>query len=338
MRARGPIGSLLLAIVSTAASLAAVELWFRSHYGGPTALYRADPVVGWVHAPNLHREWGNEDGPLVLETDARGLRPPFHATPTGRPRVLILGDSFADGLDVASDRHFATLLQSRRPDLEIVNAGVSGYSTLQELLLARRLEQETRSAAWVVLVYDNDVHDNVTPFFPLLGPRPWIDGDGRERPVDWDIFAATLPPVPFAGWLHWHSIAVFQWEVARSNRLDRREKARYLMQWANQLSMKQRFALQEHLLGVLAQERPLLMVSCPPREDVRSGNRALAVVLHDVAAHLEVPFLDLQPHLQVTDYWQRNIHWNDEGHRVVATALAPALEPLVPSPRAGAAD
>ena len=327
------LGSVLLAVVSATVSLAGVELWFRHRYGTPKPFYEEDAEVGWVHLPNLRRPFPTEGGVVTLETDARGFRPPFHTAPTGRPSVLLLGDSFLDGMDVSAEQHFATLLEQSRPTLEIVNAGVSGYSTLQELLLGRRLAAEMRPVARLLFVYGNDVHDNVTPFFPLLGPRPYVDADGSERPPDWSTYAGTLPPAPFARWLHWHSAAFFRWEFVRAEQ-HHDEATAYLWRWANRFSMKARWAVLERVVGEMAADGPLLVVSCPAREAVGDGTHALADVIAGIGSRLGVPVLDLQPGLTVADYWQHNIHWNADGHRKVAATLVPALDALLA--RAGA--
>ena len=99
-----------------------------------------DTELGWFHRADTQRSRTNEDVTGVVSTNALGLRGPLHIGPTTRPRLLVMGDSYTDGFEVPDDDLFSVRWQRARPDLEIDNAGVGGYSTVQELLLLRRIE------------------------------------------------------------------------------------------------------------------------------------------------------------------------------------------------------
>jgi len=320
-----------IALTVTVAGLAFVEAFFRHDRNAPKAFYLMDDEVGWVHRPNLRVPNPIEGVPVTVETDADGLRPPFHATASRGARVLILGDSFADGMEVNTGDHFATLLQRAHAELEIRNAAVAAYSTLQEVLLARRLEPRLRPAARVLFVYANDLHDNVSPYFPLLGPRPWIDLDGRRRPVEWDIFASTLPPVPFAGWLHRHSVAFARAEIAWTNRR-RADEAKRAWSWANRWPLPKRWEVLRDLVAELRTMGPLLLVACPAKGEVERGTAPTATTVVAIGNDLGIPVVDLSGVLRPEHFWRENIHWNVDGHRVVAGAVAPALDGLVTRP------
>lgn len=86
------------------------------------------------------------DGPELYVLNPRhpdvgpqGLRndPVAIPKPAGVFRILVLGDSIPYGIGVARDAAFPQLLQRRlreqRPDIEVVNAGVPGYSPYNEL-------------------------------------------------------------------------------------------------------------------------------------------------------------------------------------------------------------
>jgi len=319
-----------IALAVTAAGLAFVETWFRHRRDAVKGFYRMDDELGWVHRPNLRVPYPVEGVTVTVETDAHGMRPPFHSTASHGARVLILGDSFADGMEVDTADHFATLVQRDRPELEIHNAAVAAYSTLQELMLARRLEPRLRPAARVLFVYANDVHDNVSPYFPLLGPRPWVDLDGRRRPVEWDVFMPTLPPVPFAGWLHRHSVAFARVEIAWTNRR-RADEAKRAWSWANRWPLPKRWGVLRDLVAELRTMGPLLLVVCPAKGEVERRDSQTSTNVVAIARDLGIPVVDLFRVLGPEHFWRENIHWNADGHRVVAGALAPALDTLVTS-------
>jgi lysophospholipase L1-like esterase len=318
--------NLALALSVTVLGLGGIELWFR-HRQAPRPLFRLDGEVGWLHRPDLRMPNPVEGTTVIVETDARGMRPPFHSAPSDKPRILLLGDSFTDGLEVETADHFAVRVQQRRPDLEIHNAGVSAYSTLQELLLARRLEPRVRPLARVLLVYANDVNENVSPYMPLLAPRPWIDIDGRQQPVEWDVFASSLPPIPFAAWLHRHSVAFFRLETAWA-RWQRPVLAKRAWSWANRWATDARWAVLRNLVAELQAMGPLLLVACPSRGEVSRGPAETSTRVTAIGTALGIPVLDLRPLLGPEDYWRWDIHWNAAGHRVLADALTPALDTL----------
>ena len=317
-----------LALAVTAAGLGLVELWFRHRGDAAKPFYLMDDELGWVHRPNLRVPYPVDGTSVTVETDADGMRPPFHSTAGRSPRVLVLGDSFADGMEVSTADHFATLVQRDHPTLAIHNAAVSAYSTLQELLLARRLEPRLRPTARVLFVYANDLHDNLSPYFPLLGPRPWIDIDGRRRPVEWDVFASTLPPVPLAGWLHRHSVAFARVEIAWTNRR-RVEEAKRAWSWANRWPLPQRWEVLRDLVAELHTMGPLLLVACPAKGEVQRGVSETSKNVVAIGHALDIPVVDLATVLRPEHFWLENIHWNADGHRVVAGALSPALDTLV---------
>src|SRR5439155_1603493 len=108
--------------------------------------YYLEPLTG-----QKARYWGGvaADAPLVvaLGTNAQGFRsrtPTALPKPDGRFRIVTLGDSVAIGMGVADDETFSAqterLLRQRFPgkDLDVVNLGIPGYDTRQEVGLLRR--------------------------------------------------------------------------------------------------------------------------------------------------------------------------------------------------------
>lgn len=96
-----------------------------------------DPVLGWINLPNYQ---GMNLGAQVRH-NALGLRGPDRPLhkPAGLHRVVVLGDSSIYGHGVAEQDTFVQLLESalknRVPQgaLEVINAGVPAYSSLQSL-------------------------------------------------------------------------------------------------------------------------------------------------------------------------------------------------------------
>jgi lysophospholipase L1-like esterase len=113
--------------------------------------------------------------------------------PAGVRRVLVLGDSFAFGVGVDEAHVFSSALDRRLnaalPGVhEVVNLGVAGYSTDQELLLLQRLGPRLSPDLLVLVVCDNDLDGNLLDFAYLryYKPRFRLGADSR----------ATLEAVP----------------------------------------------------------------------------------------------------------------------------------------------
>ena len=101
--------------------------------------WEPDIQFGWRHTPGLGRwarrcDHGKPEWEVYTRINSHGLRDreiPYEHGPT--PRILVLGDSFAEALQVEQEQTFAKLLEQRL-GVEVVDTGDSGYGTDNELL------------------------------------------------------------------------------------------------------------------------------------------------------------------------------------------------------------
>jgi len=124
------LGSLLLLVGITEISLQfVVPILYRPR------VTRVDPVLGWYHNPSVSVAGELEGYAFRVSYNAHGYRVPEHSltNKSGRPRVVILGDSFVEGSEVDDRDVFTYHLQQDMPGVEFINLGVYGYSTAQEL-------------------------------------------------------------------------------------------------------------------------------------------------------------------------------------------------------------
>jgi len=144
---------------------------------------RYDPQLGWAprrSVSGIHRDDGFS---VFVSQNAWGLRAPDDEGPrrphgSGR-RVLVLGDSYVWGYGTAQNDLF-TDRRIEGSDVDLVNFGVSGYGTDQELLLYRRLGARF-DVDEVVLVFTpyNDVENNLMPEqYGYAKPYFVLNGDG----------------------------------------------------------------------------------------------------------------------------------------------------------------
>lgn len=106
------------------------------------AIVRRHPTLGHFHTPS-YRGWVKTNQFTVqLDVNPMGLRDPrqSYSKPPGTFRVLALGDSYVEASQVqapetAAARLEALLGQATSNPVEVINAGVFGYGTAQELIL-----------------------------------------------------------------------------------------------------------------------------------------------------------------------------------------------------------
>lgn len=138
-----------------------------------------DERLGWALEPNASlRSVDNEKGlDYTIRTNSLGLRDRkvTRAKKPGTKRILIIGDSIAYGTGVDAEWRFSDFLSRALGDsFEVLNAGVCGWGTDQELLF-----YENRGKAlepdYVILSFTmaNDVLNNsLDHIFLASAPKP----------------------------------------------------------------------------------------------------------------------------------------------------------------------
>ncbi len=179
----GLIGRLALLGFGIASALLIGELAVRLVVPMPPAFswLRPDGLV--LHTPGMHATYFRQEFRTDVRINSLGLRgselPPKKAA--GTLRVLVLGDSYAEGLQVAGDEVLSSRLQAafdadKGPRVEVVNAGVSGYGTADELVLLEKLGWDLEpDLVLVAFCVHNDVKDNLArPLYDFSSdpPRP----------------------------------------------------------------------------------------------------------------------------------------------------------------------
>ena len=322
------IGTALLVLAAVAIASLMLEGAVRVYVAKVAPnLFVFDPALGWIHNARTRRYPMSDGTSYLIDIDELGLRGRAHVAPSDRTRVLVLGDSFTEGFQVSDDEVFTGLWEHLRPDLAVFNSGVSGYSTLQEIMLAHRLEPVVRPDIVVMMVCGwNDLTDNIMPWEFALGPRPYVDASLRIHPPDWKAFSTLLLPVPGAGWLHRHSLAAYA-IYKRLAPIVHGDGLSYHEEWRRRIPEADEWRVMESLLTGFAPGRRLVIVTVPSPDDVVSGDRTFSTRLGEIAARLGVPFIDLQPDLRPDDYLESDRHWNAAGHAVAARRLASVILP-----------
>lgn len=161
---------------------------------GEEDISKFDPELGFMHRTNKRVTWRKE-GYSQSYFDADGLREGVRtvAKPAGVYRVLLLGDSYIEGLQEPPDNSFGKMLERQlsknlgRP-VEVINFGTVGYSTVQEYLLLKRMMPKYEPDSVLLCYTPRDMAETVESWAPSsmkpMGSRPYaIKVDGNELQI-----------------------------------------------------------------------------------------------------------------------------------------------------------
>lgn len=305
-----------------------------------------DDKLGWRHAANVSRVFVNEhgDNALVIQ-NAHGRRGPFRDL-THRERkfrVLVLGDSFTEGVQVGEQDLFTAQLERNLPDVEFINAGVGGYGTIQEYLFLASEGLKYSPDLVLLMFFENDLSDNCLPYYPGFGPRPYATvSSGGVRIIeelDSSEFRKFLLPAPFQLTLNAHSYLYYYLNSRIYHRLGAeamRQAQREDMRKTSDSDRKRVFSSVLNQMSELLGSRKigLLVTVIPKREDLTKGKKTIVEGIANLCRDREVTHLSLlerftHEYASGQDlYFQEDMHWTKKGHRIAAEEIGSHLATL----------
>ncbi len=129
-----------------------------------------------INQPDSQYRHKSPDVCVWFRINSKGMRADLeypYEKPAGVRRILSLGDSFTIGYEVEVEDCFTSVLErtlrEKGFNVEVINAGVSGYSTAEECLYLERELLKYGPDIVLVSFYRNDMQDNVrTNLFRLV--------------------------------------------------------------------------------------------------------------------------------------------------------------------------
>jgi hypothetical protein len=192
--------NLAVALTSFLGALLLAEFALRAIGFSYPNFWHPDPLTGSTLRPGMEG-WQQDEGRAYVRINSRGLRDREHAIPkpAGTYRIAILGDSYAEALQVDLERTFWARLAAPLQrcgfaggrKVEAVNLGVSGFGTGQEVLLLRERAWQYEPDMVVLAFFPgNDVRNNSRrienqkgrPYFVLHDGRLELDDSYRNDP------------------------------------------------------------------------------------------------------------------------------------------------------------
>jgi len=267
-----------------------------------------DDQLVYRHKPAWEKRYGN----VLVTYNERGLRDrPILPKAEGEYRILALGDSVTFGLGVDQDQIFVVRLEQllrerlQRP-VRVINSGVGGYNTVQELTYFKQEGIDLQPDLVMLTYVANDIEEKKKPF------DPWSKNSmrGKPFPVMVEIMMGKL-------WLY--RLADHTYRYAILEQLNEKSQARSQegTGWRGSMS-----ALSE--LVAICQERKIPLILFFKRLHPEKNN----LLFGDVVRYAQgIPVKDMAPWfagLNVSSLVNSKVdtHPNAEGHRVMAERMA----------------
>jgi hypothetical protein len=190
---------LTLLLISLVVGLFVTEIALRIiNYSFPT-FYSPDEYRGYALTPNIEG-WYRKEGESFVRINADGLRDVEHSRqkPGNALRIAVIGDSYAEAFQVPLEQAFWKVAEDRLngcaalngQKVEMINFGVSGYGTAQQLItLQRQVSDYSPDVVLLAVTTNNDVLDNSRalkktdeiPYFIYRGEQLELDDSFRAN-------------------------------------------------------------------------------------------------------------------------------------------------------------
>jgi hypothetical protein len=132
--------------------------------------YSLSPTRGYSLRPQVEG-WYRKEGEAYIRINSDGLRDQEHriTKPQGTFRIAVLGDSYPEALSLSMEESFWSVMERKLREcrafpgerIEVINFGVSGYSTAQELLTLREeVWKYSPDLVLLAVTTNNDITDN----------------------------------------------------------------------------------------------------------------------------------------------------------------------------------
>lgn len=195
-----------------------------ANYGAYTLRRMRPNSVFWHTSPNGRWEF------VINAQGFRDTEDYGYEKPDGLFRVISLGDSHTHGYEVRQDKTFSEIMEralmARGVDAQVLNTGVSGFSTAEQLAFLETEGIKYQPDRIVLAFFANDFDDNIKSGLFRLEGEQLVDSKSEHIPGVWVLnIINTLAPVR---WLsessYLYSLAMNTvWQIAKELLLEKQE-------------------------------------------------------------------------------------------------------------------
>jgi hypothetical protein len=291
---------------------------FEPPYLSWQQLIEFTPTIGWKPKPNLNAFYltAVEDGIFRIITDPDGW--PGKAT-FGESEVVVFGDSFAFGYGVDTNKSF---FSQPNGNIRIKAVGAPGYNMVQELLWMQRLSGQLRGkiVVWAIY-YGNDLYENLRPNLEhyrmpfvrtINGSGSWEIVTSHVSPAEWASnserdYYKNLAEICSPTFLAERAYSACEFLIGRGRDICNQAGAKLAVMTIPDITQISTRHMQR-----LTRLAPDPSSFDPDLPDTR---------IKEICSSFGVPFVSLKHHLDVGDHKERDVHWNERGHKRVAEVL-----------------
>lgn len=311
-----PAYALAILLLAVPAAVRLISRFVEPSFVPWTDLIAFDPKLGWKPRPSLDAHYlAEHDDVFRMVTDQEGW-PGLNSVADSD--VVVIGDSFAAGYGVDTNRSFAGL--NAAPKIKAIAA--PGYSMVHGVLLMEQLGRRLDGKLVLWFAYlENDLQDNLAPEMrryraPFArydsAAGEWAIVDSHIQPERWRcsnsdvrrLFSHFCIPGPLAD----RAFSACDYLIARAARACQMAGARLVV-----VTIPHPMQLTEAgraELAALSGNPQLCDAGLPDRR------------IRECCRQLGVPMVAAMECLSREDYKRREgIHWNEQGHRRIAALV-----------------
>jgi len=289
-----------------------------------------------MNYPNINIWHTTQDYSINIRTNSKGIRADReieYAKPIGKKRIIVLGDSFTMGYGVNIEDLYLTRLEKKLKDIgydvDIVNLGVSGFSTAEEVIMLENEGLKYEPNLVILAFFQNDLDENI-----ISGLFKFSDNKLVRNNKEY------LPKIKLRNFLY--SIPIYRYLAGRSQllylvreRMSRMIKSSLLRN--SEVKPKEMDRNEsKHILGAKLLDRifeivnsrgiPLVLLNIPTVENADRKMKTI-IPVEKMQEFSELHYLDSYEILKdiptSKTYWSRSHHhWTPYSHNLVGEKLA----------------
>ncbi len=182
-------------------SLAHEWKWAARHLEEKTSyipnMYEYDSQLGWTNTANYKREVWEYDGKKTaqktgyIQINSQHIRSDQEYSlepPHNKTRLLLVGDSYSFGVEVANHRIFSDILNKQYlQNSEVLNLAVPGTGTDQQVLMWELYGKKYRPHVVILGFYVRDFTRNLVTFKGYSKPRFVLNDDGEGKLINYPV-------------------------------------------------------------------------------------------------------------------------------------------------------
>lgn len=199
-RAKRILGKLALLLLGVSFGVLIAEIALRVVGYSYPEFYQLDLTRGYALRPGVEG-WYRKEGEAYISINSDGFRDREHsiAKRPGAFRIAVLGDSYPEALSVSQAEAFWSVMERKLQEckafggkqIEVLNFGVSGYGTAQQLLTLReRVWKYSPDLIMLAITTNNDITDNIRelkktdqiPYFVYKDNQLSLDDSFKSAP------------------------------------------------------------------------------------------------------------------------------------------------------------